>query len=80
MLRLFVGLALPEGVIARLAMLCSGLPGASWVEPANMHITLRFIGEGAKARAILGGRDAVTGARAPPGQGRDGLRAGRPPA
>ena len=45
MLRLFVGLALPDGVVARLALLCSGLPGVSWVEPANMQITLRFIGE-----------------------------------
>ncbi len=45
MLRLFVALSLPDGVVARLAMLCSGLPGATWVAPANMHITLRFIGE-----------------------------------
>ncbi len=45
MLRLFVGLALPDGVIARLAIMCSGLPGAQWIEPRNMHITLRFIGE-----------------------------------
>lgn len=45
MIRLFVGLALPDGVIARLAMLCAGLPGANWVEPVNMHLTLRFIGE-----------------------------------
>ena len=45
MLRLFVGLALPDGVMARLAIMCAGLPGARWVEPQNMHITLRFIGE-----------------------------------
>jgi 2'-5' RNA ligase len=45
MLRLFVGLALPDGIIARLRILCSGMPGARWVEPANMHLTLRFIGE-----------------------------------
>ena len=45
MLRLFVGLALPDGVIARLNIMCSGIPGARWVEPANMHLTLRFIGE-----------------------------------
>ena len=45
MLRLFVAFPLPDGVIARLAMLCSGVPGARWVEPANMHVTLRFIGE-----------------------------------
>jgi 2'-5' RNA ligase len=44
-LRLFVALPLPDGVIARLAVMCRGIPGARWVEPANMHITLRFIGE-----------------------------------
>jgi 2'-5' RNA ligase len=45
MLRLFVGLGLPDGVIARLSIMCAGVPGASWVEPRNMHLTLRFIGE-----------------------------------
>lgn len=45
MLRLFVGLSLPDGVIARLAMLCAGVPGATWTPPENMHITLRFIGD-----------------------------------
>tara|TARA_R110000868_G_scaffold170440_5_gene405710 strand:+ start:174 stop:710 length:537 start_codon:yes stop_codon:yes gene_type:complete len=45
MIRLFVGLQLPEYVAARLQLLCNGLPGARWVEPANMHVTLRFIGE-----------------------------------
>ena len=45
MIRLFVGLPLPDGVIARLQIMCSGLPGARWVEPTNMHVTLRFIGE-----------------------------------
>jgi len=45
MLRLFVAFPLPDGVIARLSMLCSGVPGARWVEPENMHVTLRFIGE-----------------------------------
>ncbi len=45
MLRLFVGLRLPDAVRARLAILRAGLPGARWVEPHNMHLTLRFIGE-----------------------------------
>ncbi len=44
-MRLFVALSLPDGVIARLNIMCSGIPGARWVEPGNMHITLRFIGE-----------------------------------
>ena len=45
MLRLFVGLALPDGVIARLAVMCSCLPGAHWVEATNMHLTTTVNGE-----------------------------------
>ncbi len=44
-MRLFVGIALPEDVRARMAMLESGIPGARWVKPENLHLTLRFIGE-----------------------------------
>lgn len=44
MFRLFVGIPLPSTIHAYLAGLCSGLPGARWVAPENMHITLRFIG------------------------------------
>jgi 2'-5' RNA ligase len=44
MFRLFVGIPLPSMIRARLAGLCSGIPGARWVAPENMHITLRFIG------------------------------------
>lgn len=45
MFRLFVGIPLPADVRARLASLCSGLPGAKWVPAENLHLTLRFIGE-----------------------------------
>ena len=44
-MRLFVGLGLPEGLAQRLGVLEAGLPGARWVAPENMHLTLRFIGE-----------------------------------
>ena len=44
-MRLFVAIALPEDVRDRLATLQSGLPGARWVPPENLHLTLRFIGE-----------------------------------
>lgn len=56
MFRLFVGIPFPEHVRLRLAALCSGLPGAKWVDPGNMHLTVRFIGEvgGAQAEDIDG--------------------------
>lgn len=44
-MRLFVAIALPEALRARLAGLQQGLPGARWVDPDNLHLTLRFIGE-----------------------------------
>jgi 2'-5' RNA ligase len=45
MIRLFVGLELPEAVADRLAVLAGGIPGARWVEARNLHVTLRFLGE-----------------------------------
>lgn len=50
-MRLFVALSLPEPVREALSALANGLPGARWVPPENMHLTLRFIGE-------VDGRDA----------------------
>lgn len=44
-MRLFVAIALPDLLRSRLSGLCSGLPGARWVAPENLHLTLRFIGE-----------------------------------
>jgi 2'-5' RNA ligase len=45
MIRLFVGITLPPELRLRLSLLCAGLPGARWVDPGNLHLTLRFIGE-----------------------------------
>ena len=45
MVRLFVAIDLPAGVRARLAGLGAGVPGARWVDPGQIHLTLRFIGE-----------------------------------
>lgn len=45
MIRLFVGIGFEDDLAARMAGLQHGLPGARWVEPANLHLTLRFIGE-----------------------------------
>jgi RNA 2',3'-cyclic 3'-phosphodiesterase len=45
MLRLFVGISFPPELKLRLSLLCSGIPKARWVDPGNLHLTLRFIGE-----------------------------------
>jgi RNA 2',3'-cyclic 3'-phosphodiesterase len=45
MLRLFVGIVFPPELKLRLSLMCSGVPGAKWVDPGNLHLTLRFIGE-----------------------------------
>jgi 2'-5' RNA ligase len=51
MLRLFVGIGFPPELKLRLSLLCSGVPGAKWVDPGNFHATLRFIGEISEDRA-----------------------------
>jgi 2'-5' RNA ligase len=45
MIRLFAGIGLDPALAAQLEPLASGIPGARWIEPRNMHVTLRFIGE-----------------------------------
>ena len=45
MIRLFVALTLPETLRLQLTTLCSGVPGARWIKPENLHLTLRFIGK-----------------------------------
>jgi len=45
MLRLFVAVPLSEEVQDRLANLYRGIPGARWIDPDNLHLTLRFIGD-----------------------------------
>lgn len=43
--RLFTGLEVPGSLRSLLSLKQSGLPGVKWVEPADFHITLRFIGD-----------------------------------
>ncbi len=43
--RLFTGLELPEAVAAQIALARGGLFGARWLDPADYHITLRFVGD-----------------------------------
>jgi 2'-5' RNA ligase len=63
-MRLFVALSLPDPLRSRLCGLSSGLPGARWVAPENLHLTLRFIGEvdGREAEDIDA---ALSGVRCP---------------
>lgn len=43
--RLFAALEIPAELRSRLATLKTPLPGARWIEPDNLHLTLRFAGD-----------------------------------
>lgn len=43
--RLFTGIEVPPETGLLLSAFRGGLPGARWVEPADYHVTLRFIGD-----------------------------------
>jgi 2'-5' RNA ligase len=45
MRRLFVAAEIPDEAKEKLSRISEGLPGAAWVPPEQMHLTLRFIGE-----------------------------------
>lgn len=45
MLRLFVAIELPEDIKDELVGIAFGVPGARWVDPDSLHLTLRFLGE-----------------------------------
>jgi 2'-5' RNA ligase len=53
--RLFTGLEIPPDIASLLSQHGSGLPGARWIEPADYHVTLRFLGDvdGATARDVF---------------------------
>ena len=44
-MRLFVALELPAEARTRLLQMATGLAGARWLPPENLHLTLRFVGE-----------------------------------
>jgi 2'-5' RNA ligase len=46
--RLFVAIDLPASLKASLTKLDPGVPGAHWVNPEQMHLTLGFFGNVAK--------------------------------
>lgn len=41
----FVALDLPEAIRDELMLIATGVPGAYWVDEAQLHLTLRFLGE-----------------------------------
>ncbi|OEJ67059.1 RNA 2',3'-cyclic phosphodiesterase [Magnetovibrio blakemorei] len=45
MIRLFAGLSIPDDHRRTLATIQNGVKDARWIDPENLHITLRFIGE-----------------------------------
>ncbi|MCG6122758.1 MAG: RNA 2',3'-cyclic phosphodiesterase [Microvirga sp.] len=49
--RLFAGLEIPPDAVEKLSWLRGGLPGGRFVDPANYHLTLRFIGDVDRATA-----------------------------
>jgi 2'-5' RNA ligase len=44
-MRLFVAVELPADVKDALSALETSIPGATWVRPAALHLTLRFLGD-----------------------------------
>jgi len=42
---MFVAIELPEDVKDELVGIAFGVPGARWVDPESLHLTLRFLGE-----------------------------------
>jgi 2'-5' RNA ligase len=68
-MRIFVGLAIPEEIRARLAeymqRVRSHAPDAPWVKPESLHVTLKFIGESNDAR-VQQVKDALARIRAVP--------------
>jgi 2'-5' RNA ligase len=44
-LRLFLAVDLPPAIAAEVQALRQGLPGIRWSKPAQLHLTLRFLGD-----------------------------------
>ena len=63
--RLFTAIEIPEAIRVRLSLLRAPLSGAKWIEPENMHITVRFAGD-IDGRAADEFVDFLAGVRARP--------------
>jgi 2'-5' RNA ligase len=49
--RLFTGIEIPDEQREELARIRQPLPGGKWIEPENLHLTLRFAGDIDNAKA-----------------------------
>jgi len=60
--RLFIAVDLPETIKENLESMSFGIPGAKWVSPEQLHLTVRFVGEvdGAMFRDIKNVLDEVS--------------------
>jgi RNA 2',3'-cyclic 3'-phosphodiesterase len=65
MVRLFVAVDLPESARGEVKALCKGLPAAHWSHAAQLHLTLRFLGD-TPEESVPGLRAALAGVRAAP--------------
>lgn len=63
-MRLFVALALPDGVAESLLLMEGGIPAARWQKREQLHLTLRFIGE-VDGRVAADIDDALAALKAP---------------
>ncbi|MBK8205345.1 MAG: RNA 2',3'-cyclic phosphodiesterase [Planctomycetes bacterium] len=43
--RLFIAIDLPDAARSAIAQACTGIAGARWVMPHQLHLTLRFVGD-----------------------------------
>jgi 2'-5' RNA ligase len=62
--RLFVALDLPPAAAEAVAGLCTGLPAARWTNPAQLHLTLRFLAAVPEAE-VAGLGERLLGVRQP---------------
>jgi RNA 2',3'-cyclic 3'-phosphodiesterase len=65
MLRLFVAIDLPDVWKPEVAAVCTDVHGARWVKPAQLHITLRFLGDTPEEK-LPAIRERLASVQAPP--------------
>ncbi len=60
--RLFLGLDLPDDVDFDLQLTAGGIPGARWLKPDQLHLTLHFLGEvdGGEMRELVAALDELS--------------------